>query len=602
MKGNKNKICVDTSVIINGRLTKMIKLKKLNNHEIIIPELVMGVLQALASKGRETGYVGLEEIKKIKKMTEEHNIRLNFYGARQTYEDILLAKSGRIDAMIIDIASETNSTLMTSDLLQATIAEIKGLQVKYFRAWAKSKRIKIEKFLTKDTMSVHLKEGAIPYAKKGQPGKVRLVALRKNRMRGDEMEMMITEIIESARYEENSFVEFGGHGATVIQLKDKRIAIAKPPFSNALEITVVRPIVKLTLDDYRLSSKLKQRLEERAEGILLAGPPGSGKTTMAASLAEFYFKKGKIVKTLEQPRDLQVPPEITQYGALDGSFAKTAEILLLVRPDYTIFDDIRKRKDFELFSDMRLSGIGMIGVVHASDPVDAVQRFIGKIELGVIPHIIDTILFIKDGRVERVYSLVLTVRMPTGMKEADLARPIVEVRDFEMGTLEYEIYVYGEQTVVIPIKERKRTAVQNIASKKIRNEIRKFDRSAEIDFVSDDRAIVKVRNDVIPRLIGKEGSSIKKIEERLGISIDVQPLIESLGKEIEFNIHETGAYIVISFEKQMSGKIANIYVDRQYLFSATIGREDKIKISKSADLGSALLMAMTNNKAINVLV
>ncbi|MCX8176048.1 MAG: ATP/GTP-binding protein, partial [Candidatus Bathyarchaeota archaeon] len=81
---------------------------------------------------------------------------------------------------------------------------------------------------------------------------------------------------------------------------------ARPPFSDGLEVTIVKPIVKLKLEDYKLSEKLTARLKEKAEGILIAGPPGSGKTTFASSLAEFYMSQGKIVKTLEAPRDLQV--------------------------------------------------------------------------------------------------------------------------------------------------------------------------------------------------------------------------------------------------------------------------------------------------------
>ena len=235
---------------------------------------------------------------------------------------------------------------------------------------------------------------------------------------------MTYEIIEAARKDEESFIEAKGGGGIVVQLGNYRIAIARPPFSDGFEITIVRPIIKLTLEDYELSDKLIKRLKEKAEGILISGPPGSGKTTFATSLAEFYFHQGKIVKTLESPRDLQVGPEITQYGPLEGDFAKTADLLLLVRPDYSIFDEIRQTNHFRIFAEMRLAGVGMIGVVHSSEAIDAIQRFIGKIELGMIPHVIDTVIFIKDGKIEKVYTLSLTVKVPTGMTEADLTRPV----------------------------------------------------------------------------------------------------------------------------------------------------------------------------------
>jgi len=598
----KKKICVDTSAIINGKITELISKGKIKDTEILIPQLVMGELQAQAAKGRETGYIGLEEIKKIREQARKHKINIRFVGERQSYEDILLARSGRIDALINDVAKKNSAVLLTTDLLQSLVAEAEGIEVKYFKPWEKAKKIKIEDFLTKDTMSIHLKEGAIPYAKRGKPGNIDFVALREKPMKEEELDAMANEILEAARYEEDSFVELGEYGATVVQLKDKRIAIARPPFSDGLEITLVRPVIKLTLDDYKVSKKLKERLEKRAEGIILAGPPGSGKSTLAASLAELYFSKGKIVKTLEQPRDLQVPPEITQYAPLNGSFAKTANILLLVRPDYTIFDDVRNTIDFRIFSDLRLAGIGMIGVVHATDPVDAIQRFLGRVELGVIPHIIDTILFIKNGNIEKVYSLGLTVRVPSGMTEADLARPLVEVRDFENGNLEYEIYTYGEQTVVIPISEKKKSALQNLASDRIKNEIRKFDSSAEIEFLSDNQVVVKVGNDAIPKLIGRDGRTIKSIEDKLGISIEVQPIVESLGNEIKFDIHETGAYIVFSFEGKIAGKNANVYIENEYLFTATVGRAGQIKVSKNSDLGKALINATTNKKSIKVFV
>ncbi len=65
----------------------------------------------------------------------------------------------------------------------------------------------------------------------------------------------------------------------------------------------------------------------------------------------------------------------------------------------------------------------------------------------------------------------MTVKVPTGMKEADLARPVIEVRDFETGELKNEIYTYGEQTIVMDMDlvngtaegERRKTSVEKIA-------------------------------------------------------------------------------------------------------------------------------------------
>src|SRR5208282_3422316 len=228
--------------------------------------------------------------------------------------------------------------------------------------------------------------------------------------------------------------------------------------------------------DYTLSSKLMERFSAGAEGILIAGPPGSGKTTFASALAEFYLRQNKIVKTLESPRDLQVGPEITQYGPLEGDFEKTAEILLLVRPDYTIFDEVRRTKDFMIFADMRLAGVGMVGVVHASEAVNAIQRFIGRVELGMIPHVIDTIIFIQYGEVKNVFTLKLTVKVPTGMVEADLARPVVEVHDFETDNLQFEIYTFGEENIIIPVSETEpmTTGAQKLAEDRILQELKRF--------------------------------------------------------------------------------------------------------------------------------
>ncbi len=118
----------------------------------------------------------------------------------------------------------------------------------------------------------------------------------------------------------------------------------------------------------------------------------------------------------------------------------------------------------------------------------------------------------------------MTVKVPTGMIEKDLARPLVEIRDFETGRLEYEIYTFGEQTVVVPIKRAKEVSpIEELAMERISQFIKRYDKGAQIRLIADDKAVVKVHHKVIPKLIGKDGKNISRIEERLGIHIEVEP-------------------------------------------------------------------------------
>ena len=599
------KLVPDTSIIIDGNVPSVIEKEGLTDIEIVIPSAVLDELQAQASKGRETGFVGLGEIKKLRVMCESKGIKLTFLGERPGYNDIMLARSGRLDALITDVAKSENGMLLTADYVQALAAEAAGVKVKHVPGQVKLTDLVFEKFFTPDTSSLHLKEGTRPLAKRGKPGKFELVTLSETPTTLEEVEQVIREVTEAARVSNEGFVEINRGGAMVIQLGRFRIAITRPPLSDGLEVTIVRPVVSLTLQDYRLSSKLMDRLASHAEGILIAGPPGSGKTTFASSLAEFYLKQNKIIKTLESPRDLQVGPEITQYAPLEGDFEKTAEILLLVRPDYTVFDEVRRSKDFMIFADMRLAGVGMIGVVHASEAIDAIQRFIGRVELGMIPHIIDTIIFIQFGEVRNLFTMKLTVKVPTGMTEADLARPVVEVNDFETGKLQYEIYTFGEENVIVPITDVKpaTSGARKLAEERILQEMRKFDSNAEVTMVSDNRVLVRVDNEIVPILIGKKGVTVTKLEEKLGIKIDVEPLApNSSGKEARYEIREVGNRIDLAFDEALTGTVANVYVGDQYLFSATIGKKSQIHVSKKSDLGHSLLRALVSKQRIRVLI
>ena len=594
------KIVLDTSVIINGQISKEVESGILKDHEIIIPVAVIDELQSQASQKKEQGFIGLEEVKKLQALTKEFEISLKFDGKRPSADDVRLSGRGRIDALIKDIAKENNAPLYTSDKVQALVSEAEGIEVKFQEPDVKQSELEFLRFFDSETMSIHLKEGLKPKAKKGQPGSFNLVEVDDKILTRNYLHKITKQIMDIAKMNNTSNIEISKPGALVVQHKDYRIAITQQPFSEGYEITIVHPIVCLKLDDYNLSEKLLSRISERAEGIIISGPPGSGKSTLASSIADYYNKQGKIVKTFESPRDLQVDAGVTQYTRLDGSFENSADILLLVRPDYTIFDEVRRHEDFGIFSDLRLAGVGMVGVIHANSPIDAIQRFIGKIELGIIPSVIDTVIFVKDGKVSKVYELELKVKVPSGMIEQDLARPVIEIRDFEEHTLEYEIYTFGEENVIVPVsKKAKKIGIEKLAEEKISDTFRRFDPNAEVEILSENSIKVKVDKQNIPSIIGRGGSTINDLEKILQVHIDVVEKdsyeLTNSNSGLPFDFSESRTFMTLTVEKQHAGFHANIYVNDNYLTSSRIGRNGQIKIPKRSSI-SKRLMKVANSK------
>lgn len=531
------RIVPDTSAIIEGNVEKIIKEKGLNYPEIIIPEAVIAELEHQANNQRPTGIRGLENVKKLQDLTEIGEISIKITGRRPTKFEKDNAKLGEIDGLIRDVAKDELALLLTSDKIQAKTAEAQGIPTIYYAQEYKGAiDLKIAKFFDDDTMSVHLKENVVPMAKKGKPGHIELVKLADEKFTYKQLEAIAEEILEKERYDPKTYLEVDKQGAIVVQSRDLRISIARPPFSEALEITAVRPVAEVSLDQYHLSSQLIERLTNSARGILISGSPGAGKSTFAQAIAKFYDEDlNKVVKTMESPRDLQVGDTITQYAPLEGDMENTADILLLVRPDFTIYDELRKNHDFKIFADMRLAGVGMIGVVHATRPIDAIQRIASRVDLGTIPSIVDTTIYIEDGEISAIYENKLTVKVPSGMEERDLARPVIEVRDFESGTLVNEIYTYGEQTIVMDIgmveqskkaNKKDKTPVQLIAEREILKTMKRIapKASIEVSMENDRRVNIYMSEKYIPKIIGKGGKRIAELENEIGISMNVEPL------------------------------------------------------------------------------
>ncbi len=599
-----SKIVLDTSVIINGLLKTQIDSGNIRNSEIIIPQAVIDELQSQASQKKDQGFLGLQEIKEIQNLSKNFGLEISIQGNHPSLDEIRMAGKGKIDSLIMDIAKQHQATLYTSDKVQHLVAQTEGIASVFLQPALKEEELEFLKYFDSETMSVHLKENLQPLAKRGKPGSFELTKINDEILTHDDLEFMAKQILDTPKTSDSSTIEISKTGASVIQYKDYRIAITKPPFSESFEITIVHPIVKLTLNDYSVSAELMERFTERAEGIVISGPPGSGKSTLASGLANFYHNQGKIVKTFESPRDLQVDPGITQYSKLDGSFDNTADILLLVRPDYTVFDEVRRREDFHTYADLRLTGVGMVGVVHANSPLDAIQRFIGKIELGIIPNVLDTVVFVKDGQIEKVYDLELKVKVPTGMTESDLARPVIEIRNFENNTLEHEIYTFGEENVIVPIgKKTKKVGIEKLAEDKIRDTFKRYDPQSQVEILSDSRVRVLVDKQAIPSIIGRGGSNINDIEKSLNIHIDVverDAISQTSTGDLPFSFSESKTSLLLTVSREYTSMHADIFVNDKYVTTARIGKKGQIKIPRRSDAAKDLMHLASSQNEIHI--
>lgn len=586
-----DKIVVDLSLLLEGLLSQKIETGEIVPRKLIIPLGIISYFEALVAENKVTGQVGLAELDKLKQLSQRHHFELESGGKREPWrreEDPVLVLNGATRT----IAWEEGALLLTSDKTQALLAHLISIPTHYIEPLSGDRQPAFEQFFDEQTMSLHLRENTPPTAKKGKPGHWKRETVSDTIMTRELIQTMSREIVEKAKTRTDSVMEIERRGSTVVQLGTFRIVITEPPFSDGWEITAVRAVAHLELDDYHLPQELHDRLTVHAEGILVAGSPGEGKSTLSRALAEYLSQSGRIVKTVESPRDMMLSEGITQYSLTNSEPGEIHDVLLLSRPDNTFFDEMRNADDFRLFTDLRLAGIGMVGVVHATRAIDAIQRFIGKVEMGIIPQIVDTVIFVKGGVIDTVLTLNMIVKVPSGMQEADLARPVIEIHNFNNNQLEYEMYTYGEQTVVVPVSSgggRKKKAIWEFAEQKVREYFGQYTRDCTVELTGDENCVVSIPEEFIARIIGKEGKHIASIEKELGLRIDIRPLQKK--SHVSFDVATDDKYLTIYLKRGMANKEIELYDDDNLLLSVTCGNKGMAKIKVDSPPGRSVLKA-----------
>lgn len=584
----------DTSVIVDGRFYEFIK-KKIDS-KVIFTEAMLSEVEHQANEGRSIGFAALEELKKIRLMADKGTISLEITGKRPGEWQIEKARVGEIDDLIRNVAAEYDAVLVTGDNVQREIAVIKGIRVEFLEPKDSLNR-NIEEFFDEMTISAHIKSGSRTKVKKGYPGHIKLETMDKE-ITEAEAEAIANNIIKRARGDHNSFIEMDNLGATVVQLREFRIVIARQPFASSLEITAVRPIKTTTIDDYSLDKEILDQILSGSSGILVAGSPGAGKSTFVQALANLLNERDLIVKTMERPRDLQVNKEITQYTVLDGSMEKTGDLLLLVRNDYTIFDEMRVTSDFKVFSDLRLAGVGMIGVVHATRPIDAIHRFIGRIELGLIPQVIDTVLYVSKGNISSILRVHYVVKVPSGMTQDDLARPVIVITEHPSSEPKFEIYTFGDQVVVVPVSQEQDSQSSEETKARVADEISNFlgTNHVEVKMKGSGKAVVRVPEPMMARLIGRKGASISELERKLKVRLDIEA--NEPDKDDKVDIVPLVKNRIIYLDTGKKNSSVNIYIDDILVLQAISSNKGIVRIKADSGAGSAIYKAIKGGKSL----
>ena len=116
----------------------------------------------------------------------------------------------------------------------------------------------------------------------------------------------------------------------------------------------------------------------------------------------------------------------------------------------------------------------------------------------------------------------------------------------------------------------------------------------DVEVISPERANIYIPEEYVPKIIGKNGKRIAEIEEEIGISLGVE-IIEEKPKNrnpFEVDIIHTRKQLILDLGRDNGRQNFDIYIEGEYLLTATTSKKGEIKIKKGIELSDFIIEAI----------
>ena len=184
------------------------------------------------------------------------------------------------------------------------------------------------------------------------------------------------------------------------------------------------------------------------------------------------------------------------------------------------------------------------------------------------------------------------------MTQDDLARAVIVITEHPSSEPKFEIYTFGDQVVVVPVSQEQDSQSSEETKARVADEISNFlgTNHVEVKMKGSGKAVVRVPEPMMARLIGRKGASISELERKLKVRLDVEA--NEPDKDDKVDIVPLVKNRIIYLDTGKKNSSVNIYIDDILVLQAISSNKGIVRIKADSGAGSAIYKAIKGGKSL----